>query len=356
MSTQSEPWKKDVPTELVPAVEHLRDSFDSIHFQFGWTTTQLCYWNLHDGRPRLGTRDIQEYVEALESLKGRVGPAATQRFAKLLRMATPPAIFKAYYDLYMDGLKLQVRLIFAGLLQIGLANRSRIPQDPVEWAKSLSEDLINGHRHKIPIWIKDVCDEHPWDPDEDTEEQIFWRKWRAPKFLVMAPSRYGPYVPQSAWERGDEETSQRWLKVFGEDYILILGIEVKNAAGMAALKQAMAPADADKAKEAQVNQTFNLHGSNARVNIGSTDNSTNVVHQGVPFSELRKAIESGVSDGVERTAILQRLSDVEAATDRDSGAKKYQAFIAAAANHMTLIGPYLPALGHWVHSLLVAAT
>jgi len=109
-------------------------------------------------------------------------------------------------------------------------------------------------------------------------------------------------------------------------------------------------------KEPQVNHVFNVHGPNARVNIDSTDNSTNVVHQGMPFSELRKAIESGVSDGVERAAILQRLSDLEAATDRESGAGKYQAFIAAAADHMTLIGPYLPALGHWVHNLLVTTT
>jgi hypothetical protein len=109
-------------------------------------------------------------------------------------------------------------------------------------------------------------------------------------------------------------------------------------------------------KESQVNQVFNVHGPNARVNIDSTDNSTNVVHQGVPFSELRKSIESGVSDGVERTAILQRLSDLEAATDHESGAKRYQAFITAAANHMTLVGPYLPALGNWVHKLLGATT
>jgi len=109
-------------------------------------------------------------------------------------------------------------------------------------------------------------------------------------------------------------------------------------------------------EEPQVNHVFNVHGPNARVNIDSTDNSTNVVHQGMPFSELRKAIESGVSDGVERAAILQRLSDLEAATDRESGAGRYQAFIAAAADHMTLIGPYLPALGHWVHNLLVTTT
>lgn len=109
-------------------------------------------------------------------------------------------------------------------------------------------------------------------------------------------------------------------------------------------------------KESTMNQTINVHGHNARVNIGSTDISTNVVHQDGTFSELRKAIESGVSDDVERTAIIQKLSDLEAATDHDSGAKRYQAFISAAANHMTIIGPYLPALGHWVHNFLVATT
>ena len=108
----------------------------------------------------------------------------------------------------------------------------------------------------------------------------------------------------------------------------------------------------NRSKESPMNQTFNVQGPNARVNIGSTDNSTNVVHQGVPFSELRKAIESCVSDGVERTAILERLSDLEGATHRQSGSEKYQAFIATAANHMALVGPYLSALGHWVHGLI----
>lgn len=120
---------------------------------------------------------------------------------------------------------------------------------------------------------------------------------------------------------------------------------VKNASG----KNDVTP---NHKKEPPVKQTINIHGSNARVNIDSTDNSMNVVHEGVQFSELREAIESAVSDGVERAAILERLSDLEAATDHESGTKKYQAFITAAANHMTIIGPYLPMLRHWVYNLL----
>jgi hypothetical protein len=111
----------------------------------------------------------------------------------------------------------------------------------------------------------------------------------------------------------------------------------------------------NRPNEAPMNQTFNVHGPNARVNIDSIDNSTNIVNQGIPFSELRKAIESGVTDGIERATILERLADLEMATDRESGSKRYQSFIASAHHHMALIGPYLPALGHWVHTLLAAA-
>ena len=39
----------------------------------------------------------------------------------------------------------------------------------------------------------------------------------------------------------------------------------------------------NRPKETPVNQTFNVHGPNARVNIDSTDNSTNIVNQGIRF-------------------------------------------------------------------------
>jgi hypothetical protein len=105
-------------------------------------------------------------------------------------------------------------------------------------------------------------------------------------------------------------------------------------------------------KESSVNQIFNVHGPNARVNIDSTDNSTNVVHQGVPFEEIRKSIEAGVADADERTTMLTALADLQSASDQESGSKRYQAFIASAHHHMALLGPYLPALGHWVHGLM----
>jgi hypothetical protein len=107
----------------------------------------------------------------------------------------------------------------------------------------------------------------------------------------------------------------------------------------------------NRQKEITVNQTFNAIGPNSRNNINSTDNSTNVVHQGVPFTELRKAIESGIRAGTERAELLEKLTALEAANDRESASQRFQAFVGAAADYMTVVGPFLPALGHWVHNL-----
>ncbi len=105
------------------------------------------------------------------------------------------------------------------------------------------------------------------------------------------------------------------------------------------------------ASSPSVNQTINIHGPNARVNLDSIDNSTNAVRQDAPFSEVRKAVEEGVANGIERAAILKSLADLELATEKESGAARYAAFIAAAANHMQLILPFLPLLSHWAGNL-----
>jgi len=107
----------------------------------------------------------------------------------------------------------------------------------------------------------------------------------------------------------------------------------------------------NRPKEVIVNQTYNAIGPNARNNVNSNDNSINVVHQGVPFAELKSVIESGIENGIERAAILEKLAILESATDQETGSKRFQDFISGAANYMTLIGPFLPALGHWVHGL-----
>jgi hypothetical protein len=359
---QDHRWEDGVPSDLIPAIEHLRELFDRSHFHFGFVTKKLCYAHLHG---QFCPDTCKEDVETLQKLTAYVPPAARDRFNRVIREATPPGIFKAFFDFYVDGMRVQAQLTFKEMLEIGHANEHRLSAGQVEWAKSQTQSLIRAHRHCIKMWVRDVCDEYEHRHGTDFLES-YWSEWRAPQFLVMHPSRYGTYDANRVWERSDAETSVKWLEAFADDYVIRLETEVDNAAGVTLLKLAKQPKTGsganlaasenfrvgpEEGKEFKVSQTFNVSGSNARINIGSTDVSTNVVHQHTPFSEVREAIESGVADGVERAELLQRLAELERAKDGKSAMERYQAFVTTAANHMTILAPLLPALGHWVHNL-----
>ena len=88
-------------------------------------------------------------------------------------------------------------------------------------------------------------------------------------------------------------------------------------------------------------------GDNARVNINSTDNSTNSVttNSATLFAEMLKAVAQ-IENKSEHEVIKATISAMAAARERQDGTfmRKYQDFIAAAANHMTIFAPFLPAL------------
>ena len=86
---------------------------------------------------------------------------------------------------------------------------------------------------------------------------------------------------------------------------------------------------------------YNINGPGARVNIGSVDNSTNVVNLSPTelFSHIREALPDDAGESVR-----SRLNELEAARGTPSALGAYQEFMAAAANHMTVLGPFLPAL------------
>jgi hypothetical protein len=92
--------------------------------------------------------------------------------------------------------------------------------------------------------------------------------------------------------------------------------------------------------------TYNLQGTHARVNIHSQDNSVNVSHQTTEnvFADMRQIIQNQISDDNERDQILKRLNELEASKGTTGFIEKYRAFIASAANHVTLIAPFIPLL------------
>jgi hypothetical protein len=91
--------------------------------------------------------------------------------------------------------------------------------------------------------------------------------------------------------------------------------------------------------------TYNVTGPNARVNVGSTDNSTNVVttDNAELFNQLR-ALVQGVADEAARTAIASAVNDMEQSAGKTAFIQHYTRFISVAADHVGLFGPLLPAL------------
>jgi len=91
---------------------------------------------------------------------------------------------------------------------------------------------------------------------------------------------------------------------------------------------------------------YNLIGPNARVNIQSVDSSANLV--GVEptelFGRIREAIGESVKDGELLEKLQEKVTDLEKAQGTTGFTARYQEFIALAANHITILAPFIPAL------------
>jgi hypothetical protein len=100
-------------------------------------------------------------------------------------------------------------------------------------------------------------------------------------------------------------------------------------------------------KEAQtptINYVNTVSGHNARVNIGTHDLSINIANSETIFSELRKAIEANVADKELSGRLVEKTTELEAEIGKPSGWNIYSDLVALGANHMTVIGPFIPAL------------
>jgi len=91
---------------------------------------------------------------------------------------------------------------------------------------------------------------------------------------------------------------------------------------------------------------YNLIGPNARVNIQSVDSSANLVEVEPTelFGRIREAIGKSVQDGEMLKKLQEKVTELEKAQGTTGFMARYQEFIALAANHMTLLAPFIPAL------------
>jgi hypothetical protein len=91
---------------------------------------------------------------------------------------------------------------------------------------------------------------------------------------------------------------------------------------------------------------YNVSGPNARINIQSTDLSTNIVNveSAALFDKLRNVIQESVQDADAIKRLSEQVDAMQAATSTQTFLGAYQQFVSVAADHLTLFLPFLPAL------------
>ena len=91
---------------------------------------------------------------------------------------------------------------------------------------------------------------------------------------------------------------------------------------------------------------YNLIGPNARVNIQSVDTSTNLVEiePSELFEKLRAVIKDSITDETISAQLSEKVDELHQAQGTKVFVTKYQEFMALAANHVTILAPFIPAL------------
>lgn len=86
-------------------------------------------------------------------------------------------------------------------------------------------------------------------------------------------------------------------------------------------------------------------GNNSRVNIHSTDNSINIqINENNVFEELKKTIEKNISDNDEKAMLISKVEELKNTQNTKKFSECYKEFIALAADHITILAPFIPFL------------
>jgi hypothetical protein len=101
---------------------------------------------------------------------------------------------------------------------------------------------------------------------------------------------------------------------------------------------------------APINITYNVSGTNARVNVNSNDSSINLSSNTPPelLNEMMAAIKAKTDDPVARSALEAAVEEMRAKYGTPHFLQSYTSFMSVLADHMQVLGPvlapFLPAL------------
>ena len=206
--------------------------FDEGVWKCSHLTEKLCFAGLH---PEDNQIDLDPYKTPFSTYLEIIGAAAAQKFDREHQAGTAPAIFHAFQQVMAAGIRSEIRRLFEELLQIAMVHSASLNEHPVEWAKAHLSILINSKKHVVKLWIKSVCDKQDYSKmgktQQETEDFIFWRDWRAPKLIYMQPSGNLPYDSSTAWNREDEAMTEELLEGLSDQFILFLGFYLDKLAG-----------------------------------------------------------------------------------------------------------------------------
>jgi hypothetical protein len=95
--------------------------------------------------------------------------------------------------------------------------------------------------------------------------------------------------------------------------------------------------------------TINVSGQNARLNVASFDNSSNTATSvdTAIFQNIQNAIKTSITNESQEL-LLQKLDELQAAVSSPTYSTKYKEFIQLAANHMSILAPFLPILSSFL--------
>ncbi len=89
-----------------------------------------------------------------------------------------------------------------------------------------------------------------------------------------------------------------------------------------------------------------ISGPNARFNLNSQDTSANIINLSPNelFQRLNDMIASEVEDSEKRSKLQSHVAEMREAQGTPNFKERYKAFIAVAADHLSLLSPFIPAL------------
>lgn len=229
--------EENLPADLRAAVKFIHHSFSEAHWKVSQVTERFCYATLHNSV----VEDLNEWATPLTQLKVIVGHAATQRFISQLTAQRLSSTVKAFFDFYLDGVETDLVRRHADLFAIALANEDRLGTSCFDWTEFQAKQLVRSQSHRIPIWVRNVCDKQPYDRGEDLEEKIYWRKWQAPNFLTMKPFMGQDYLPSTVWKRFSSEESLDLLDALVDRYVIHFDCWIRDRKGELLVEAAKRP-------------------------------------------------------------------------------------------------------------------